>query len=48
MKQIHPEIRLDQHEWLAEQKKNHKEDAGRCIREALDLLIKKKNREAKR
>ncbi len=48
MQKIHPDIRWDQHEWLMDQKKTHKEDIGRCVREALDLLIKKKNREAKR
>ena len=48
MIKIQPSIRVDQHEWLMEQKDKHKEDFGRCIREALDLLIKKKNRELKR
>jgi len=47
-KKIHVWVTEDQQAWLKDQKEAHKEDASRCVRDGLDLLIKKKNREAKR
>lgn len=48
MKRIATMVTIEQHAWLMEQKKSHRVTLEANIREALDLFIKKKNREAKR
>ncbi len=47
-KKIHVWVTEEQQDWLRVFKSAHKEDASKCVRDGLDLLIKKKNREAKR
>jgi len=47
-KKIHVWVTEEQQDWLRDQKNDHKEDASQCVRDGLDLLIKKKNRELKR
>ena len=48
MKRITPMITDEQHEWLLKYKEETRESIEQSTRKALDLFIKKKNREAKR